>query len=155
MRDKIQNLIVAGCIVLAVLSMSGCTARLHLYPVAGPVASQAPPPVFPAKISVNFATRSGSFSTALQNGETFHGEWKLNTPGPANPASPDDLSATWDQVYGVGYYTAKVLGDAQCGSATVTGSKGTTLHMQICGAEKAVAKDSNGNVYKLTADRMG
>jgi hypothetical protein len=123
-----------------------------MYPVSGPVAAKTPPPVFRAKISANMAAKSGAFSTTLENGERFDGRWKLGTPGPADPSSPTDLSVTWDSVFGQGYYVAHVLGNRTCGGATITGSAGTVLQLQLCGGDgqKAVAKDSHGNVYKMT-----
>lgn len=118
----------------------------------GPIAAMTPPPVFPARISAKFASRSGGLSMTLANGESFQGRWKIETPGPADPASPDDLSGSWDLVYGPGFFTAHVLGNRDCGLAHITGSQGTPLTVQLCGAPdtKAVAKDGKGNVYKLT-----
>ena len=150
MQDRFRAYVLVAPLIFAVFVVAGCSARLHLYPVSGPVAAQTPPPVFPARISVNYATRSGSFSTILSDGESFRGRWTLVAPGPANPSAADDLSATWDLVYGSGFYLAHVLGNRECGSSTVTGNRGTKLNVQICGQEKAVAKDSKGNIYKLT-----
>jgi len=131
---------------------TACTAHLHMYPVSGPVAAEVPPPVFPAKISLHFAAARGSISMTLAGGETFAGTWKMQTPGPVNPSSPSDLSASWDKVYGHGFFTAHVLGNRNCGISQMTGSQGTPLVVQICGSPdtKAVARDGKGNIYKLT-----
>ena len=151
-----QNALYRGlstaALALAALVLNGCTAGVHLYPVSGPVAAQTPPQIYPARLSVNFATRSGAFTATLADGELFKGRWKLEVPGPVNKADVNDMSAIWDQVYGPGFYVAHVLGAPSCGKALVTGSKGTPLTIEICGAERGVARDGKGDVYKMTVD---
>jgi hypothetical protein len=136
-----------------VVVLAGCLGvGVRLYPVSGPLAAQTPVPVYPAKLTLRSSIRSGEFKTMLANGEQFNGRWTMQTPGPANPSSGDDLSEDWDRVFGPGFYVAHVLGDRDCGTATITGSAGTVLHLQLCGGngQKAVGRDSHGNVYKIT-----
>ena len=74
-------------------------------------------------------------------------------------ASPDNLSAEWDTVYGTGFYVANVLGTRLYARAVLTGNRGTTLNVELykpdkventtIGAIKGVAKDDKGNIYKV------
>jgi hypothetical protein len=153
MRNAVwTRIFVLSFLLPAIGWTTACAAHLHMYPVSGPVAAEVPPPIFPAKMSAHFSSKSGKISMTLEKGETFEGVWALGTPGPANPKAPDDLSATWDMVYGPGFFTAHVLGNWNCGLAHLTGSQGTPVTVQVCGTPetKAVAKDGKGNVYKLT-----
>jgi hypothetical protein len=64
--------------------------------------------------------------------------------------------ARWDGVYGAGYFTAHVLGSKDYARATLTGSKGTVLNVELSnendtrGNTKGVAADNNGNVFKVS-----
>ncbi len=140
---------ITAALVSTFALFSGCSVSLHLYPVAGPVAALTPPPSLPVRMTVDLRTHSGTLATTLADGEKFKGRRQSFTPG---SDSANDLSATWDQVYGKGFYVARVLGNRQCLTATITGSRSTILSSQYCGADKAIAKDDHGNVYKLTAD---
>jgi len=152
-------------LVLAVLSLAtlwGC-ASARMYPVKGPLASQAPTPVFHAKISAAFY--SGTLSTTLNNGEHFRVPM---SPAPTSGAPTHNLSAEWDSVFGPGYYDNRVLPAQFHLAGTATGSGGTVLEVELYKNEirpvpavkgdennvridmAGVAKDSRGNVYKLT-----
>jgi len=135
--------------------LTGCTARLLLYPVSGPVASQTPPPIFRGKITIGAKNRSGDFIATMANGETFQGRWRLTSAGPIDTSSPTDLGISWDAVYGPGYYVSHVLGVRQCMETTTTGSRATQLHLKICGDERGVAKDNAGNLYKVVFSVRG
>ncbi len=150
-------------LLLCVFALSGC-ATARLYPVQGPLATQTPPPVYVAKMSGAFY--SGSFSVVLANGEVCKGRWaqvprpnSSNAAATAAAASPDNLSAEWDTVYGTGFYVANVLGTRLYARAVLTGNRGTTLNVELykpdkventtIGAIKGVAKDDKGNIYKV------
>ncbi|MEI9977251.1 MAG: hypothetical protein WDO73_37480 [Ignavibacteriota bacterium] len=65
------------------------------------------------------------------------------------------MPAIWDQIYGEGYYTAHVLGAKLHAQALITGSRGSTLSVEFYRPDaipqvQGVAKDSNGNTYKMT-----
>jgi hypothetical protein len=63
-------------------------------------------------------------SVVLDNGEVCTGPWELasKTP-PATAATPIDLTAEWDNLYGPGYFAAHVLGNKLYARATLTGNK--------------------------------
>lgn len=151
-----------GLVLLAVGVMSGCVARATLYPVQGPLASQTPVPVASARLSGAF--NSGSIKVTLSDGEVFQGRWSV-APRPGGPGATmpnNDMASVWDTVYGQGFYTAHVLGQKLYVQTTLTGSKGTTLKVEMYrsyGREanesapasiRGVAKDSAGNIYKVT-----
>lgn len=150
-------------LLLGAFLLSGC-ATARLYPVQGPLSQQNPAPVYVAKLSG--ALYSGSFKVVLGNGETGQGRWgivprpnKSSDPGNAAPPSSSDMAAEWDTVYGLGFYTAHVLGAKLHAKAEVIGNQGTVLHVEMYKPDreeeespanvKGVAKDEKGNIYKL------
>lgn len=153
--------------------LAGCHGYYHLYPVQGPLAALAPPPVYTAKISltpnwskpitvgVHAQDSMGKIFVVLANGEQFNGTWKqiYNQPGALNTAS-DPLATAWDTVYGAGYYKAHVLGTPLFVHTDMTGTQGTHLsvewYQEVQGVNqdrsmlpRGVAQDSKGNIYKL------
>ena len=152
-----------SCPIIVLLSLSvlwGC-ATARMYPVKGPLAAQTPPPVYSAKLSAVFD--SGTFSAQLANGERFKG---TVSPVLGTARKSHSLAAEWDSVYGVGYFANKVLDAQYYLRGTVTGSNGTVLQVEMYKNDSrpalaaphdqsviidmnGVAKDSNGNVYKL------
>ena len=144
--------------------MCGCFAKARFYPVRGPLASQAPPPVLVGKIT--FAFNSGNISVTLSDGEICKGQW-ATVPRPetsqssSTAASTDEMSSVWDAIYGQGFYVAHVLGARLYARALLTGNRGTTLKFEMYKHDedrtdnvalgiKGVAKDSSENIYKVT-----
>jgi len=146
-------------VLLAVVLNWGC-AIARIYPVQGPLAARKPAPVYNATIRGAFF--SGTLSTTLNDGERF----KV----PMNPASSGTntapiLESEWESVYGTGYYQFKVMPAQYHLRGASTGSKGTELDVEVYKNEIrpvpatkddhstielfGVAKDSNGNVYKV------
>jgi hypothetical protein len=143
-------------ILLGVCMISGCIAASaqQLYPVRGPQASPAPPPIFTAKLT---GSVEGKISLILANGEAFEGRWSTmrapvvsaNTPqGAANDPPQPSLSYGWDTIYGSGYYLANVVGESVAHSV-LTGSQGTILQLDFNNGHFGVAVDSKGNIYKV------
>jgi hypothetical protein len=137
----------------------------RLYPVVGPAATQAAPPVFNAKLAGSLG-KSGKISLTRADGESFQGTWSfvtatyanVKTPGtPASYPPQPNLAFAWDLVYGQGYYIATILGSENVGEATATGDHGTVLqiefHREQLGVPEddhfGVAVDNKGNVYKV------
>jgi hypothetical protein len=100
----------------------------------------------------------------LSNGEAFQGPWKMIYQKAALPdqsagaSESSTLASSWDAVYGQGFYVAHVLGKPYFAHTTLTGNQGTILQVELYEPEfsgvtvvgtKGVAKDSNGNIYKL------
>jgi hypothetical protein len=147
-------------VLFAIAFCWGC-ASARMYPVKGPLSSQRVAPVYQAKLTANLI--SGTLSTTLNNGERF--KVPVNRDVHAGP-TPPSLAAEWDSAYGTGYYKFKVL-DAQVRlRGLATGTKGTTLQVELYENEirpgpalkdddssriemHGIAKDSNGNVYKV------
>lgn len=126
-----------------------------LYPVLGPMAAQAPPPMMTAKFH---GTTSGEFSLTQVNGETFHGKWASLIPSFVNAKTPEipasylpqpNLAFAWDAVYGQGYFLARVLG-TRIKQVVATGDRGTVIQMEcFLGDLNGVAVDSKGNLFKV------
>ena len=152
-------------LVLAVLVLSGCMATARFYPVRGPLASQAPPPVLVGKITGAF--NSGTVSVKLKDGEICKGRWSTVSRPESTQASTvptaDDMAPVWDAIYGQGFYVAHVLGARLYARAVLSGNRGSTLNFEMykhedahtddsagAGAIKGVAKDNSDNIYKVT-----
>jgi hypothetical protein len=131
--------------LLTATLLTGCAIPGHLYPVAGPLSTQTPLPIF--GFQVDYA--AASMSATLQNGEVCKGNWaQLLRDDP----SANRMSAQWDAVYGQGFFVAHVLGSFAQGRGLLTGPQGTTLNVETynSGDFKGIAQDSKGNLYKLT-----
>jgi len=147
----------AVLLVCAVLLLSGCFRSGRLYPVQGPLAAETAPPIYAAKMTGAF--NSGNITVTLANGEVCKGTWGLvsRKPTDAGAASSVNWPKVWDAVYGGGYYTANVLGAPLHVRSTLTGSKGTTLDVEMYRRDvpgqlteiHGVAQDSGGNIYKV------
>jgi hypothetical protein len=150
-------------LLLGISTLSGC-ATARLYPVKGPLSSQTPAPVYVANVKGAF--HSGSFTVTLADGELCKGNWEVvrrpkNSKESAAMSSvpANNMSAEWDTVYGPGFYVAHVLGAPLYARATLTGTKGTILDVEMykpnneenttTAAIKGVAKDNKDNTYKL------
>ena len=137
--------------------LAGCYQKARLYPVQGPLAAQAPSPVFTAKVSGVW--NSGNMTVTLAGGEVCKGTWGMvnRMPADAGTTATVDWAKVWDTVYGQGFYTANVLGTPLHIRSTLSGSKGTTLNAEMYRRDipgqlteaKGVAEDSDGNIYKI------
>jgi hypothetical protein len=146
-------------ILFALCLVSAENARGEtLYPVFGPRATQAAPPVMTARFN---GTASGKFTLVEANGESFQGKWSYVTASFVNAKAPQDpaaflpqpnLAFAWDAVYGQGYFLAKAVGQ-RMRQVVVTGNHGTTMQVEcIPGAFPSfygIAVDSKGNIYKV------
>jgi hypothetical protein len=147
----------AVLLVCAVSLLSGCFSTGRLYPVQGPLAAQTAPPIYSARMTGAF--NSGNITVTLAGGEVCQGPWGLvsRKPTDAGTASGVNWPKIWDAVYGGGYYTANVLGAPLHVRSTMTGSKGTTLNVEMYRRDvpgqmteiHGVAEDSGGNIYKV------
>ena len=147
----------AVLLVCAVLFLSGCYRMGRLYPVQGPLAAETAPPIYAAKMTGAF--NSGNITVTLANGEVCTGAWGLvsSRPTDAGAAPTVNWQKVWDTVFGHGYYTANVLGTPLHVRSILTGSKGTTLNVEMYRRNvpgqlteiHGVATDSGGNIYKI------
>jgi hypothetical protein len=128
---------------------AGCALTgIHLYPVEASSAGQPQRPILSG--SVMYAATYATISIQLPDGEKLQGPCTFGSAAGVN----DDLKETWDSVYGQGDYLAHVVGSPLHCTATLTGSKGEAFHIESYNETadtplKGIAKDSNGNIYKL------
>src|SRR5277367_4458327 len=89
-------------LLLSAPLLSGCLAwpQGHLYPVQGPLAVQAPAPIY--TVTLSGLAGSGSMSVELADG-TASGSWAVVSP---QDATASKLSVQWDAVYGAGFFVA-------------------------------------------------
>jgi hypothetical protein len=152
-------------VLLATSMMWGC-ASARMYPVRGPLASESPQAVYPAKITG--LLYSGDIKVTVAIGELCKGHWTLVKGGNSADATPsgatedssvaEGMPAAWDTVYGQGYYVGHVLGQRLYAHAMVTGNHGTILNVEFYRLNNAtnvpsdfhgVAKDNRGDIFKL------
>jgi hypothetical protein len=132
----------SAVLLLAAVLVSGC-ATGHLYPVQGPLLAQMPPPIYKIKTE-----RGDSISARLSIDEVCRGTW-LDVV--QEDPTAREMSAEWDLVYGKGFFLANVLGKIGIARAKLICSKDTTTTVEVeFNSTIGVAKDSNGNVFKLT-----
>jgi hypothetical protein len=114
--------------------------------------------------------KSGRFYVDLDNlsqpflPEECVGRWDPPAPpklsGSGRTSDANDMAATWDVVYGAGYYGKTVLNEKVCARGSGKSKHGTTLEAEMCRFEeqsngkmqikkRGVARDNNNNVYRI------
>jgi hypothetical protein len=127
-------------LLVAALLVSGCVAG-HLYPVQGPLSAQTPRPIYNVKMD-----NADGISARLADGEVCRGTWLDVAQG--DPTARD-MAAEWDLVYGKGFFLDSVLGKITVARAILTCPHDTKVTVEF-NTTQGVAKDSNGDVFKLT-----
>jgi len=152
--------LVLALLTICILSGSSTALAQKLYPVQGPLASQATPPVFSGQIRrpmFGGALPSLLKSWTLVNGEVLKGKCTQVKPSSVNaktPGTPEsyppqpDLAFAWDAVYGQGYFAAHILGQ-RIWQGVFTGDQGTVLQVEILDGQHGAAADNKGNLYKV------
>jgi hypothetical protein len=138
-----------------ILVLAGCgfaipfRSPVNLYPLQGPIADKKAVHVISGSEMATVFYDDYEFT--FPDGETFSGP---DSKIPARESGAKELASIWDSIYGPGFFVAHVLGAGYHGKAMLTGSKGTTLQVEtiaeIDGPLQGIAKDSHGNVYKVT-----
>jgi hypothetical protein len=157
MRNKIVLALLSFCMIL----MSGAAFGQKLYPVQGPLASLAAPPVFSGQVRRPMFSVGGFpkllKSWTVANGEVLPGKCtevkasSVNTKRPGTPESyppQPNLAFAWDAVYEQGYFAAHILGE-KIWQGIFTGNQGTVLQVEILDQLHGAAVDNKGNVYKV------
>jgi hypothetical protein len=141
--------IVIACAVAVLLT--GCVKGVKLLPVQGPLSTKASPP------GLFVVNTPPTFTVTLEDGEDCKGDGSDYTVG---TVSESPLAGEWDTVYGRGFFVEHVLGKS-VRRTLLTCKRGATVLVengQITPEAKAsplgigVAKDSRGNVFKLTLE---
>lgn len=138
-------------IVALSLLCAGCSTNVSFFPIDGPVASQRPLPELVATAD-GITSNSGGLSLTLADGQVCKGKWASAAPQFA-AVSTGSLFGQYASVAGFGMSTGIVPG-VNRGEAFLSCSKGTTVQAEFfTGSGTAngygVAKDSDGNVYKM------
>lgn len=135
--------------VVCLLLCTGCfpiSAPFHIYPV-----NQAPG-AFPisCRFKLHFGWQSATVTVTMPNGDIYSGSLNSSSPRPDNA-----MAASWDQVFGNGYFTAKVLGSQRHMRFLLHNLQGDELRMELHtipgdnqGGMEGVALDHNNHLYK-------
>ncbi len=142
---------------------AGCYSGVALKPIQGP-SPKAYPLMDPRGVF-----KSGRFYIDLDISKPFFHEQCVGQWGPPAPpkhgdsgrtSDANDLAATWDVVYGAGYYEKIVLNAKLCARGSGRSKRGTTLEAEMCQFEeqfkgrlqinnRGVARDNSNNVYRI------
>jgi hypothetical protein len=129
----------SAVLLCAAALLTGC-ATAHFYPVQGPLSAQTPPRIYTVRMD------SADIVTVTLGTELCRGMWS-NLP--KEDPTARDLAAEWDLVYGKGFFLAHVLGNIGVARAILTcTTSGMSVNVEFTSTQ-GVAKDSNGNVFKL------
>jgi hypothetical protein len=150
-RGGIKNVNHMFAGITAASMISGCSTTANLYPVQGPLAAQRPLPVVVATVDGTMGG-TGGISMVMPGGETCVGKWSSAAPQMA-VLTTTSLFGQYGSIAGFGTIVGPAPG-VNRGEAFVTCAQGTTLQAEFfTGSGTAsgygVAKDSNGNVYKM------
>ena len=138
----------AGLLLLILSAISGCSAKVSLFPVSGPLSDEKPLPVLTATAE-GITGNTGPISLNTPRGDTCVGRWSSVAPTYV-------ASGTLFGQYGgmAGFSVSGIQPGVNKGQAFLTCATGTTFEAEFfTGSGTAngygVAKDSNGNVYKM------
>ena len=136
-------------VVLALLGCVGClpmSAPFHLYPINS---SPQKPPVL-CRVKIHFGWQTATITAALTDRDMYSGSFPLTSATPNR-----ELAPYWDQVFGSGYFNAKVLGTPRHFRAGLKNSEGAEIILEMHqipgdshGGMEGVAIDTNKTIYK-------
>jgi hypothetical protein len=145
----VQNHCVRILVVVALLLCSACvpvSIPFNLYPINSTDSSL---PIL-CRLRLHFGWQTMTITATLPNSGEFSGS------SPTNPTPPNrEFAPYWDQVFGPGYFNAKVLGSKNHIRTTLKNEQGDELQLEMHaipgdphGALEGVAIDSKKNIYK-------
>jgi len=139
-------------IALTILPLlTACSTSISMFPAEGPLRKSNPNPVLVATAE-NITSNSGRFSVTYPNGDECVGRWASIAPQ-MNSASWGNLFTQYGSLTGVSFSTTNMPGINR-GEAMAICKSGNRLQVEFyTGSGTAnglgVAKDDNGNVFKL------
>lgn len=135
--------------VAALLLGGGClpfSAPFHLYPIN----SIGPSEPILCRLKVHFGWQTITITATLPNSGEFSGSFPTDATAPNR-----DLAPCWDQVFGPGFFNAKVLGSPKHFRTTLKSGQGEELQLEMHaipgdthGGLEGVALDRNKGIYK-------
>ena len=135
---------------LSLLLLTAClpvSGPFNLYPINSTTLTQP----IPCKLKLHFGWQTITITATLPTGGVYSGSFPTNATAPNR-----DLASYWDQVFGSGYFNAKVLGSPKHVRATLQNGQGDKLQLEMHsipgdtkgGGMEGVAVDSNKDLYK-------
>jgi len=143
---------------LILSSLIGCSLTMNMYPVRGPLTDKTPVPTI--HLHLDGGPSPEPVSLVLPDGETCQGQWSseiAKIPSSATQlgqnVTNNDIPVVWDEIFGQGYYLAKVVGAIHHGHGVLKGNHGTVINLDFLIRRGAsiigVAADNKGNYYKM------
>jgi len=146
---KLLNRLARTTAVLPLLLCSAClpiSAPFHLYPINSPASSEP----IPCRLRLHFGWQTITITATLPNGGVFSGSFPTNITPPNRELAPE-----WDQVFGAGFFNAKVLGSPKHFRTTLKSEAGEALVLEMHaipgdtkGGMEGVAVDGHKGIYK-------
>ena len=120
---EIQIFVILVTLVLLV----GCTKKISLYPVDGPMSEQEPPPVLTAVVD-GIMGNHGNIALTMPDGEACKGEWSSAAAGVT--VGTASLIGTYGPTYGIA--TSMSTGTGQNpGQAMITCDQGRSFQVEF------------------------
>ena len=148
-----------GLLAISTGLLIGCSTTATFFPIAGSL-SQAKP-ITPIIATVDgIWGNTGKISLVLTGGEACSGIWSSVAPtsssaniGFGTASISSNMASAWGSAYGSGFSVGN-MASVNRGEAMLICNKGTTIQVEFfTGSGTAngygVAKDSNGNVFKV------
>jgi hypothetical protein len=95
-------------------------------------------------LKLHFGWQTISITAALPNGGVFSGSFPTNITPPNR-----DLAPEWDQVFGPGFFNAKVLGSAKHFRTALKNGTGEELLLEM----HSIPGDTKGGMEGVAVDR--
>jgi hypothetical protein len=135
--------------VLSLLLFTGCfpvSGSFHLYPMN---ASPRQAPVL-CRFKIHFGWQTATVTATLPGGDRYSGSFPLNSGVPDR-----ELASHWDEIFGTGYFNAKVLGSPRHFRTTLKNDSGEAMRLELHqipgdnrGGMEGVAIDGSNRLYK-------
>lgn len=146
-----KNAALPCAIVMSIVGLSACSTTANLYPVEGPLSRENPVPTVVVKVD-GITSNTGGFNLLMPDGAICTGRWSSVAPQYA-ATTTTSLFSRYGTVTGYGT-TVGIVPGVNKGQAFATCSDNTRLEVEFyTGSGTAngygIAKDTNGNVYKM------
>lgn len=138
-------------ILMMVTGLGGCSTTARLYPVEGPLSTQAPIPVVVAKVE-GITGNNGPISMTMPDGARCSGEWSSGAASQVSFAA-GSLIGTYGSSYLSGVSISAGKGQNP-GRAIANCSDGNQIEVEfVTGAGTAngfgIARDRRANVFRV------
>lgn len=147
MKMTLAVLLLCSCCCLLI----ACSMVASLVPVEGPLSLLRPVPIY--KIKAGGTMSGGGKLSVIMDKETCEGRWATASDGPAVTFAAGNLISQYGSAYLSGYSVSQGGGKSP-GQGAMTCADGRVIQAEFLSSGSTghgfgIAKDNQGNVYKL------